>query len=55
MKNVILVVFLTGCASTPPVWQQELNNLNRQWSEPVPIVYPVEIEKEVDVMKVCRF
>jgi|FLOH01.1.fsa_nt_gi hypothetical protein len=28
---IILSVLLSGCATVPPVWQQELNNLHRQW------------------------
>jgi hypothetical protein len=31
----LLLMGLLGCASTSaPVWQQELNNFNRQWRTP---------------------
>jgi len=45
MKNMILIciaVIFSGCASYPPVWQQELNNLHRyhrNYSDPV-VVQP---------------
>lgn len=31
---MISALLLAGCASQKPVWQQELENINRQWRKP---------------------
>jgi len=42
MKYILMaVVFLGGCATGPaPVWQQELNNINRQWRDGPELITP---------------
>jgi|APSaa5957512535_1039671.scaffolds.fasta_scaffold573611_1 outer membrane biogenesis lipoprotein LolB len=33
MKHLVIIstLLLSACATQLPVWQQELNNVNRQW------------------------
>ena len=40
MKKLIIILALlaSGCASTIPSWQQELNSLNREWRDSDPVV-----------------
>jgi len=36
---VVLALLTSGCASTyTPLWQQQLNNLNRQWMTDDPVM-----------------
>jgi len=39
MKTIIIVLALalTGCATAPDYWQQDLNSINRQWREAEPV------------------
>ena len=32
---ITLTLLLSGCASTIPDWQYNLNTINRQWREPM--------------------
>ena len=45
MIGMVVVLVVAGCASYPPVWQQELNNLHRHHRvENTPIVLePVKV------------
>jgi len=40
MKTLIIVLALalTGCATAPDYWQQDLNSINRQWREAEPVL-----------------
>jgi hypothetical protein len=47
--SFITLLLITACQSgPPPVWQQELNNLGRQWSDPVPIEQPNDYKSPRD-------
>ena len=40
MIGMVVVLVVAGCASYPPVWQQELNNLHRYHRTTVPTIVP---------------
>lgn len=53
MKNLFLIALvslMTACAApVKPTWQQELENIDRQWSDPVPVTPPPKkIERPAD-------
>ena len=55
---VIVLIMVSGCASVPPVWQQELNNINRQWRDySTPIIQPNAGVKrpQTKSINVCSF
>jgi hypothetical protein len=36
VTGIFLVVLMTGCETTQPAWQQELNDIGSQWRDPKP-------------------
>jgi len=35
---IVLVLALTGCATAPDYWQQDLNSINREWLDVEPVI-----------------